>query len=112
MDLCFDELKKRFPNLEKERKQRNIRVRISSIRSENKNNSGPKTLSGYIPDVVDFLRRCNNAEEAGKIIDFLESRGEISHEYAIRLHTQLRMRGLKSFGPKKNYGYYLRHGEV
>jgi len=112
MDLTVDEFRKRFPNLAKNLEQNRMRVRIDSVRSETKDDRCSETLSGYVPDVVDFLRRCDKAEEAREIIDFLEKRDEISHEYAVKLHAQLRERGLRSFGPKKEHGYYFRQGEV
>ena len=77
-----------------------------SVRSETPNES--TILSGYMPDAVDFLRRCDNAREAKKIIDFLEKRGEISDKYATKLRHQLREKGIRSFGTKKTDGYYLR----
>ena len=104
-----DEFEKKFPNLANEMKQCEMLIKIRSSRTETENElKDPEKFSGYIPDVVGFIRRCGNAEEAKEIIDFLEKRGEISHEYAVKLHTQLQERGLRSFGSKKECGYYFR----
>ncbi len=110
MYLTEDEFKKKFPNLVNEMEQKKMRVKIGAVRSEAKNESA-KTLKGYSPDAIDFLRRCDSAEEAKEIIDYLEKRCEISHEYAASLHTQLRLKGLRSFGPKKNQDYYFKQKE-
>lgn len=108
MDFTFDEFRKKFPNLARELEQNAMRVSINSVRYEVKDDSDTKTLCGYVPGVIEFLRRCDNAEEAEKIIDFLEKRGEISHEYAVKLRTLLREKGLRSFGFKKEHGYYFK----
>lgn len=107
MDLTFDEFRKKFPNLTKELEKNSMRLRINSVRSEVKDIT-QGTLTGYSPHVIDFLRRCDNIEEAMKIISFLEDRKEISHEYAKKIRFQLREKGLRSFGSKKECGYYFR----
>ena len=112
MDISADEFKKKFPNLVKELEQQEMSVSIDSIRSETKDEGSRSPLSGYTPDVVDFLRRCSKVEEAEEIIDFLEKRGEISHEQAVKLRTQLREKGLRSFGSKKEHGHYFKQGKV
>lgn len=110
MDFTSEEFKK-FPNIARELEQNVMRVSIDSIRTEVKDDGESKKLSGYMPDVVDFLRRCSNDEEAENIIEFLERRGEVSGEYAVRLRAQLREKGLRSFGSKKEHGHYFK-GDV
>ena len=113
MDIATDEFKKKYPNLSKEIEKSKMRVGIDPIRTQAKGeDKSPKTLSGYMPDIVAFIRRCNSADEAKEIIDFFEKRGEISHEYAMQLHDQLRKGGLRSFGSKKEFGYYFKQGKV
>ena len=112
MDLSVDKFKKRFPNIANEMEQNKMRVKIDSVRSEDKDDKSVKSLSGYVPDIVDFLRRCNSSEEANEIINFLEKRGEISHEHANKLRNQLLEKGLRSFGSKKEHGYYFKQGKV
>lgn len=61
-----------------------------------------------LPDAVDYIRRCSNAEEAEEVIRFLVNRTEISKDYAETLRQQLREHGLASFGSMKQWGYYSR----
>ncbi|HDN17545.1 MAG TPA: DUF2095 domain-containing protein, partial [Candidatus Bathyarchaeota archaeon] len=69
----------------------------------------PKSLKGYVPDVIDFIRRCETEEEAFEIIDFLERRGEISHKIAELIKRKIKEKGLRYFGPKKPADYYQRY---
>ena len=102
--------KKMFPNLAKEIFSGENRVAIRSVRSDVKTGEKMAFMSfrGYNPDVIDFLRRCDNEKQAYEIIDYLEKRKEISKEYASQLRKQLRERGVRSFGSKKEDGYYLK----
>ena len=61
-----------------------------------------------MPDVIDFIRRCNTEGEAEQIIVYLEKKGEISKEYATKLIKQLKSEGVRSFGSKKEENYYLK----
>jgi len=109
MGFTTDEFRKKFPNLTRELEQNAMRVKIDSVRSETKDDERrSKKFDRYMPDVVDFLRRCDNFEEADEIIGFLEKRGEISNDHADKLRKQLHEKGLRSFGSKKEHGYYLR----
>jgi hypothetical protein len=40
----------------------------------------------------------------------LERRGEVDREYASKLRKQLKEKGVRSFGEKKENDYYLKHG--
>jgi hypothetical protein len=105
-----DKLKKTFPNLAREMDFDSQKVSIQSLRtnSEAAEKKIDRTcMIHYDPDVVDFLRRCDNNQQAEEIIGFLEKRGEITETYAQELKQQLRKKGLRSFGPKKKEGYYL-----
>jgi hypothetical protein len=64
-------------------------------------------IDGYNPTVIDFLRRCDTAKQAEEIIDYLEKRGEIDNKYAQKLKAQLKKKGVRSFGAKREEGYYL-----
>lgn len=101
-----------FPHLAKELEGREQRTTIHSVRSDVQ--TGEKASSDkfatYIPDVIDFLRRCDNEKQAEGIINYLEKRGEISFDYAQRLRKQLDEKGVRSFGTKKEEGYYLKQG--
>jgi hypothetical protein len=114
MEIDKKTFKKMFPNLAKEIDQKQQRVVISSVRSDvaAAEKASSKRFVNYMPDVVDFIRRCDNEQQAEEIIDYLEKRKEISLDYAQRLRKQLREKGVRSFGPKKEDGYYLKHGIV
>jgi hypothetical protein len=114
MEIDKKMFKKLFPNLAKELEENQQRVVISSVRSDvgAAEKASSQRFSNYMPDVVDFIRRCDTEQEAEEIISYLERRKEISSDYAQRLRRQLKERGVRSFGPKKEDGYYLKHGIV
>lgn len=116
--MYFDkkEFRRLFPNLARELESEGneaSRVAINSVRTDAE--TGEKAVSSrkfvhYMPDVVDFIRRCDTKEQAEEIVDYLEKKGEISREYAQRIRKQLREKGVRSFGSKKEEGYYFKHG--
>lgn len=119
MEFDKETFKKLFPNLAKEMELDENKVSINSIRTDVE--AGEKAASEkrknrvdpfihYDPDVIDFLRRCDTEEQAEEIIAYMEKRGEISSEYAAQLRKQLKEKGVRSFGPKKEDNYYLKHG--
>ncbi len=67
-----------------------------------------RNFDNYNPTVVDFIRRCGSEKEAQEIIDYMERGGEIGRGEASQMRSQLRSKGLRSFGAKKEYGYYLK----
>lgn len=95
--------KRFFPHLARE-----LEEGIGTYKLEIRRMRGWDIWRGYEPNVIDFIRRANTVEEAMEVIEFLEKRGEISKEYAEKLRKQLREKGLSSFGPHKEPGYYLR----
>jgi hypothetical protein len=105
--------KKLFPNLAKELESNENKVAINSVRTDIKTGERASTerFAHYMPDVIDFIRRCDTEEQAKEIIDYMEKRGEIEKQYAKKLRRQLREKGVRSFGPKKEENYYLKHGE-
>lgn len=104
MDLDEERFKKMFPNLANEFKKQ--RVDLSLLLNETETSK----FVGYTPDVIDFIRRCDSKRQAEKIITYLENRGEISSEFAQRLKKQLKEKGVRSFGVKKEDDYYLKQG--
>jgi hypothetical protein len=114
--MAFDKesFKRMFPNLAKEMECDENKVGIDSVRTET--HAGEKAASNrfvhYMPDVIDFVRRCETAEQAEQIITYMEKRGEIAEPYASRLRQQVKEKGVRSFGPKKEQDYYLKHGET
>ncbi|MBS7623450.1 DUF2095 family protein [Candidatus Bathyarchaeota archaeon] len=102
VEMESEEFKKKYPNLWRE------------IMGED-SSSGPTTTEahqdmfrGYIPTAVDYIRRCKTSEQAEETISYLEKTEQVTAEYAQRLRVQLRIRGLRSFGPRKKEGHYLR----
>jgi hypothetical protein len=114
MEIDKKTFKKMFPHLAKEMEEKLQGVTISSVRSDVKaaEKASSDRFAGYMPDVVDFIRRCDNEEQAEEIINYLEKRGEISSKYAQKLRKQLKEKGVRSFGPRKEDDYYLKHGIV
>ncbi len=112
MEIEKRQFKKRFPHLAEEMEGGEGKMSMTSVRSDTE--AGEKAVSkqfeGYNPDVIDFLRRCDNEEQAEEVIGFLLKRKEISRSYATKLRKQLEEKGVRSFGPKKEGDYYLRRG--
>jgi hypothetical protein len=111
MEVDKKQFRKMFPNLAQEIGNREQKVGISSIRSNpkaaEKTAKKEKNLSNYDPDIIDFLRRCDSNQQAEEIINYMEKRGEVTRSYAQKLRKQLREKGVRSFGPKKEDGYYF-----
>jgi len=102
-----DEFKKRFPAIAKEMEEGKGKA---DLEFEVEPPKPQRRFAGYDPDVIDFIRRCSGEEEALEIIEYLRGREEITVEEAERLYRQLEEEGLRSFGPKKELGYYEREG--
>lgn len=98
-------IKKWFPHIAAEL-ERDPDVIFSSFRSTEEE----AEKASREPTVVDFIRRCDTPEQALEIIEFMEKEGEITPEYAEKLRRQLTEKGLRSFGPKKEPGYYFKYG--
>jgi hypothetical protein len=114
MEMDKERFKKMFPRLAEELEKREHGVTITSVRSdpETAENASSRKFAGYTPDVIDFIRRCDNEQQAEEIIGYLENRGEIGGEYAQKLRKQLKEKGVRSFGPKKEDDYYLKQGNI
>lgn len=115
MDLDKESLKKMFPNLAKELQTNGKKVQVNSVRTNQEDGEKAATSQSfdhYMPDVIDFVRRCDSKEQAEEIIDYMEKMGEIDGKYAQKLRRQLREKGVRSFGTKKEQDYYLRHGRL
>jgi hypothetical protein len=111
LEINKDQFKKMFPNLAKEMNAGEQKLTINSVRSNTqtaeKAAKAQKNLSNYDPDIIDFIRRCDNDQQAEEIIAYMEKRGEIARKYAQKLRQQLKKKGVRSFGPKKEEGYYF-----
>ena len=87
---------------------------VASVRSDLQagEKASSKKFSSYVPDAIDFIRRCDNDQQAAEIISYLEKRGEVDPKYARRLRRQLREKGVRSFGSKKEEGYYSKQSNL
>jgi len=114
MKIDKKQFNKMFPYLATELEGGEQKIAITSVRSDTPTGekASSKKFSGYIPDVIDFIRRCDNEEQAEEIISYMESREEINREYAGRLRKQLKEKGVRSFGSKKEEDYYLKQGAL
>lgn len=110
MEFDKKRFKKMFPNLAEEMESDENQVKISSVRSDVGvgERAFAKRFDNYIPDAIDYIRRCDNEKQAEEIVEYLEKRNEISTDYARKLRKQLRTKGVRSFGPKKQDDYYSR----
>jgi hypothetical protein len=110
MDIEKKRFRRMFPNLSQEIESGDCGTKINSVRSDSTSGeeAASKRFADYTPDVIDFLRRCDKAEQAEEIISYLERRKEISSEYARKLRKQLKEKGVRSFGSKKEDDYYLK----
>ncbi|MGB9135297.1 MAG: DUF2095 family protein [Candidatus Bathyarchaeia archaeon] len=115
MEVGKDQFKKTFPNLAREMNDEEKKVTIDSIRTDTKTAektaTNQKNLSNYDPNIIDFLRRCDNPQQAEEIITYMQSRGEITPDYAKKLRQQLKKKGIRSFGSKREEGYYFKVSE-
>jgi hypothetical protein len=110
MEIDKERFKRMFPHLADEMTSEKNRLPIKSVRSdpESAEKAATSTFEGYDPDVIDFLRRCDNEKEAIEVINYMEKKGEITSNHATKLKKQLKEKGIRSFGTKKGSDYYLR----
>ena len=110
MELRKESVKKMFPHLCKELEGGDNKVEIDSVRTdpEKAEEAVSDKFHNYNPTVVDFIRRCDTETEAEAIINFLEKRCELTREHAEQLRKQLKKEGVRSFGSKKEEGYYFK----
>jgi len=114
VELDKESIKRMFPNLAKEMGSDENKMSVNSIRTDSEAGERHATKGRFVdyePDVIDFIRRCDTPEQAEEIIAFMEERGEIDKQYAWRLQKQLREKGVRSFGAKKEKDYYLKRSE-
>ena len=115
MNLDKKDLKRMFSNLAKEMDSDENKVSVNSVRTDNETGERRVTRGrfvNYVPDVIDYIRRCDTDKQAEEIIVYLEKKGEIDTQFAKELRKQLEEKGVRSFGLKKEYDYYLKHGTV
>ncbi len=101
---------KMFPHLAQELDGGDCKLMITSVRSDLQTGekASSRKFANYMPDIIDFLRRCDTEPQAEEIICYMEERGEIGRDYARKLKKQLKEKGVRSFGSKKEDDYYLK----
>lgn len=97
----IDEFKKRYPRLSDELfsgKTKQFKMKIDIL----------DPWRGYVPTVVDYIRRCKTIEEAFEVVDYLLKRNELSLEEAEKIKEILKSNGLDAFGGRKEDDYYFK----
>ncbi|MFQ5758468.1 MAG: DUF2095 family protein [Candidatus Bathyarchaeia archaeon] len=114
MEIEKKRFREMFPHLAEELEGEEHVTPITSVRSDIQTGekASSKKFVSYMPDVIDFIRRCDNDQQAKEIINFLEKRGEVNREYARRLRRQLKEKGVRSFGSKKEEDYYSKQSDL
>jgi len=92
-----------FPSLARELGSDENKVTVNSVRTDNQaaEKSAYERFDHYMPDVIDFIRRCDTGQQAEEIVAYLEKKGELDKQHAERLRRQLKEKGVRSFGSKK-----------
>jgi hypothetical protein len=108
-----------FPALSDELEQGKAKAyRTGGIRTSSEEPASPSSEDSvapaheetFLPDVVDFIRRCDTESEAVEIIDFMVRRKEMTEADARVMKRKLKEEGLRSFGAKKERDHYLHYG--
>lgn len=112
MEADKKSFKKMFPNLSEEFEGGDGKVPIDAVRTDPEavEKAATDKFRSYDPTVVDFIRRCDTEEQAEEIIAYMEKKGEVTKEHAVKLRKQLKKEGVRSFGPKKEENYYFKQG--
>ncbi len=125
-------LKKMFPHLYNELETGEVKVPINAVRKNPLEaeeaamgvececdeeelvpcTETPDKLRHFNPSTVDFIRRCDTEAQAEEIISYLQKKSEITKENAEQMRCQLKQKGVRSFGPKKEENHYFREGGI
>ncbi len=123
-------LKEMFPNLCKELESGNSKISIDALRKNPQEaeadiaecaeqeiepeaaNPMPDKLRHFNPSAEDFIRRCDTEAQAEEIIAYLLRKKEITKKCACELRCQLKLEGIRSFGPKKEENHYFKEGGI
>jgi hypothetical protein len=110
--MVDEELKDDFPALAKEMSEKQtLTHRIDGVRTMSDDEPDQKREhKTFLPDIVDYIRRCDTVTQAIEIVEYMLSRDEISPSDAREIKSQLKADGLRSFGAKKEKDHYLHHG--
>ena len=105
-----ERFKKLFPHLAREMEEGESKVQIDQFRQnvEHEDRLTDRRWASHNPDIIDFIRRCDTAEQAEEIISYMEGRGEITADRASELRRRLRAEELAGFGDRKEPEFYHR----
>lgn len=102
-DYSIDEFRRRFPNLAKEMLEgEGSQLELSLDRGL----SDP--WHNYLPNAIDYVRRCRSLEEVREVLDYLVRRREIAEEEAREILRNVEERGLEYYGKRKESDYYYK----
>ncbi|MCK4740090.1 MAG: DUF2095 family protein [Candidatus Thorarchaeota archaeon] len=104
-----DEFRTAYPALNKELESGTAKVEIDGVRAMSEKTETP-SAERFLPDVADYIRRCDTMDQAVEIINYMLKRGEINTKEARKFKSQLKAQGLRSFGTKKETDHYLHFG--
>lgn len=107
-----------YPALSRElREGQTKELKIDGVRQNVEEEVDPESVEStepiertFVPNVVDYIRRCDTVPQALEIVEFMLKQGEISQPQAKEIRSRLKAEGLRSFGEKKEKDHYLRHG--
>jgi len=102
IEIDIEVLRKKYPNLARELEEKIMCIEVRGSRTSDED------FRVGMPDTVDYVRRCKSVQEAEEVISYLERTKQISKSKASELREQLYSQGLESFGPHKEFGYYIK----
>ena len=113
--VSIEEMERYFPHLHTEINEDKMTLGIDNVEegfaqsNEEKDFFTPDDpYSDFEPSVIDFIRRAKTEAEALEVIEFLQKKGTITDEEALRLMGQIKENGVRSFGPIRTPGHYFR----
>ncbi|MHA1577809.1 MAG: DUF2095 family protein [Candidatus Thorarchaeota archaeon] len=106
-----EDFRESFPALTKELEGGGTKeYKIDGVRTMSEEQKSAGEAKTFLPNVIDYIRRCDSVKQANEIIDWMTKQGEIDSPTAREIRKQLKAEGLRSFGAKKEKDHYLRHG--
>jgi hypothetical protein len=109
--MTDDDFERDFPALAEEMATGSTKTyRIDGVRTMSDDAEPPDDKETFVPNIIDYIRRCDTVNQALEIVDYMLKRNEISSTRAKEIKAQLKREGLRSFGTKKEKGHYLHHG--
>ncbi|MHA1907887.1 MAG: DUF2095 family protein [Candidatus Thorarchaeota archaeon] len=107
-----EEFRETFPALSRELESgESLEYKIDGVRTMTEEPAQDTADDGtFLPNVIDYIRRCDTVPQAMEIVDYMVTRGELSATKAKTIKQQLKADGIRSFGAKKEKDHYLHHG--